>query len=384
MTLTDGIADLIADMEHDLRDRLRKVQREAENSIDEGDPGPIWDQITEWLDQRVAAAVSETFVWTDERSRWLSEEVAELFSDGESGAPGHRRRRHPGRARPGRADGRARLRAPRRGGEDLHRRARIVRRRAHGRPRHGTDRPVADQPALAPGRRAGRPPRVPRRHERAAERAASTRRSSSCAATSTRSSSRSASSSRTACAWCSASARDHFGSMAEELHRSLSDALSAAKQAAGTYTSKRDERVTQLQAQLEQLETLRTGDRPRCRRCATEAAAAVTASAKEDAEALLRTAADVYDDDPEAADGDRRTRAAPARAAAAGDRRHGQGRQVDAAERHARRADRADRRRRSARGWSRGTATPRRRRSRCIRATANRDGCRCAASRGGW
>src|SRR6478735_8444041 len=87
VTLTDGIADLIADMEHDLRDRLRKVQREAERAIEEGDPGPIWDQITEWLDQRVAAAVSETFVWTDERSRWLSEEVADLFSEGESDIP---------------------------------------------------------------------------------------------------------------------------------------------------------------------------------------------------------------------------------------------------------------------------------------------------------
>src|SRR5690606_22100662 len=30
VTLTDGIADLIADMEHDLRDRLRAVQREAD------------------------------------------------------------------------------------------------------------------------------------------------------------------------------------------------------------------------------------------------------------------------------------------------------------------------------------------------------------------
>ena len=54
-------------------------------------------------------------------------------------------------------------------------------------------------------------------------------------------------------------ARDHFGSMAEELHRSLTDALNAAKQAAGTYASKRDERVAQLQRQLEQLETLRKG-----------------------------------------------------------------------------------------------------------------------------
>ena len=143
VTLTDGIADLIADMEHDLRDRLRKVQREAETAIDEGDPGPIWDQITEWLDQRVAAAVSETFVWTDERSRWLSEEVADLFSEGESEHPRHRRRRHPGRARPGRADVGARRRAARRGGEDLHRRARIVRRRADGGPRHGSHRPDA-------------------------------------------------------------------------------------------------------------------------------------------------------------------------------------------------------------------------------------------------
>jgi len=52
------------------------------------------------------------------------------------------------------------------------------------------------------------------------------------------------------------SARDHFGSMAEELHRSLAEALSASKQAAGMYTAQRDARVTQLQAQLERLETL--------------------------------------------------------------------------------------------------------------------------------
>jgi hypothetical protein len=54
-------------------------------------------------------------------------------------------------------------------------------------------------------------------------------------------------------------ARDHFGSMAEELHRSLTDALNAAKQAAGTYASQRDERVAQLRRQLGQLEMLRKG-----------------------------------------------------------------------------------------------------------------------------
>ena len=66
-------------------------------------PGPIWDQITEWLDQRVAGAVSETFVWTDERSRWLSEEVAAAVQRGRVRPPGHRRGRHPGRDGPRRA-----------------------------------------------------------------------------------------------------------------------------------------------------------------------------------------------------------------------------------------------------------------------------------------
>jgi hypothetical protein len=79
IALSDGIADLMSDTEHDLRDRLRKVQREAEDSIDEGDPGPIWEHIAEWLNQRIAEALAETFVWTNERAQWLCEEVAEEF-----------------------------------------------------------------------------------------------------------------------------------------------------------------------------------------------------------------------------------------------------------------------------------------------------------------
>jgi hypothetical protein len=79
VTLSDGVADLMSDTEHDLRDRLRKVQREAESAIDAGDPGPVWGQLAQWLDERVAAVVAENFVWTSERSRWLTERVAEEF-----------------------------------------------------------------------------------------------------------------------------------------------------------------------------------------------------------------------------------------------------------------------------------------------------------------
>ena len=87
VTLNDGVTDLIADMEHDLRDRMRSIQREAEDSIDEGDPGPIWDQFVEWFEKRVSAAVTDTFVWTQERATWLSEKVARHFTEDEVALP---------------------------------------------------------------------------------------------------------------------------------------------------------------------------------------------------------------------------------------------------------------------------------------------------------
>ncbi|MGW6172443.1 dynamin family protein [Arthrobacter sp. NPDC055138] len=87
VTLNDGMSDLISDMEHDLRDRLRSIMRDAEQAIDAGDPGPQWDQFVHWLEQRVASAVSDTFVWTNERSLWLAENVAEHFNRDEVTLP---------------------------------------------------------------------------------------------------------------------------------------------------------------------------------------------------------------------------------------------------------------------------------------------------------
>ncbi|MFJ6453315.1 dynamin family protein [Paenarthrobacter sp. NPDC091669] len=87
ITLNDGIGDLIADMEYDLKDRLRRIQREAEIAIDQGDPGPAWDQFTQWLEQSTAAAVSDTFVWTSERAQWLATQVANHFSEDEVALP---------------------------------------------------------------------------------------------------------------------------------------------------------------------------------------------------------------------------------------------------------------------------------------------------------
>jgi GTPase SAR1 family protein len=78
--LSDGVADLMADIDYDLRDRSRAVIRDAEEAIDAGDPGPMWDDFTDWVDERVAEAVAESYVWATQRSEWLAARVVEQFA----------------------------------------------------------------------------------------------------------------------------------------------------------------------------------------------------------------------------------------------------------------------------------------------------------------
>jgi Dynamin family len=81
-TLNDGVADLNADIDHDLRDRMREVTRLAEEEIEAGgDPTRTWEQLTTWVQQQVASAASANFVWATERARWLARQVATHFDD---------------------------------------------------------------------------------------------------------------------------------------------------------------------------------------------------------------------------------------------------------------------------------------------------------------
>ena len=81
-TLNDGVTDLNADIDHDLRDRMREVTRLAEEEIDgSGDPTRTWEQLTTWVQQQVASAASANFVWATERARWLARQVATHFDD---------------------------------------------------------------------------------------------------------------------------------------------------------------------------------------------------------------------------------------------------------------------------------------------------------------
>jgi hypothetical protein len=51
--------------------------------------------------------------------------------------------------------------------------------------------------------------------------------------------------------------RDHFGGLADELHRSLTEAVARARTAAGAYSTDREKRLAVLDAQAQQLERLR-------------------------------------------------------------------------------------------------------------------------------
>ena len=79
--LNDGIADLNADIDHDLRERTRAIVREAEKVLDGADPGKIWDQFAAQLEEQATAAVAANFLWATERARWLAAQVADLFEE---------------------------------------------------------------------------------------------------------------------------------------------------------------------------------------------------------------------------------------------------------------------------------------------------------------
>ncbi len=78
--LNDGVTDLMSDIEYDFRDRLRILIKDAEEILDGVDPGEVWDQFAEWLQQRTASAVTDNFVWAHERAQWLAEQVSECFA----------------------------------------------------------------------------------------------------------------------------------------------------------------------------------------------------------------------------------------------------------------------------------------------------------------
>ncbi|MGI5220815.1 hypothetical protein [Nocardia sp. CA-290969] len=79
ITLADGSTELMADIEHDLRHRLRMLMRDAEAEISGTDPATRWKRFGSDLEGRIAAAVAENFEIANYRAEELGEQVAARF-----------------------------------------------------------------------------------------------------------------------------------------------------------------------------------------------------------------------------------------------------------------------------------------------------------------
>ncbi|MHA7180704.1 dynamin family protein [Arthrobacter sp. MDB2-24] len=273
-TLNDGASDLISDMEHDLRDRLRSIQREAEAAIDDGDPGPVWDQFAEWLEQRVASAVSDTFVWTNERSRWLAEQVAELFALDEVPLPLLEVSSTDGVLAPveevpyldpGRVSAAGKVLIGMRGSYG----GVLMFGLLTGIIGMSLINPLSVGAGLLLGRKAYREDKDARLKRRQAEAKTLVRRQMDDVVFQV------GKQLKDRLRLVQREIRDHFGDIAEEHHRSLADSVAAAQRSASTFRQERDERVTALKAQLARIDQLHA----QAKRLLPDAATAPQASA---------------------------------------------------------------------------------------------------------
>lgn len=255
ITLNDGISDLISDMEYDLRDRLRRIQREAETAIDLGDPGPTWPQFSKWLEECAAAAISDTFVWTSERAQWLATQVAEHFSEDEVALPVLRvsdtgDALDPVDDMPGLDDGRI----------NSMQKVLIGMRGSYG----GVlmfglltglfgmalINPLSVGAGLLLGRKAYREDKEARLKRRQTEAKALVRRQLDDVVFQV------GKQLKDRLRLVQRTTRDHFTEIAEEHHRSLSDSVAAAQKAATTYKLEEEMRIRDIKAELKRVDSL--------------------------------------------------------------------------------------------------------------------------------
>ena len=78
-TLSDGIQDLVSDIEHDLQQRLRGVIHDVEEVIDSGDPKDTWEDTEVWLRRQIAIVTMANRDLLGERAEDLAEDVADHF-----------------------------------------------------------------------------------------------------------------------------------------------------------------------------------------------------------------------------------------------------------------------------------------------------------------
>src|ERR1700743_1930594 len=79
--LNDGFTDLSTDVDHDMRARFRALTEDIEQQIDSCDPTRHWAEIGTDVENAVATAVGDNFVWAYQRAEALADDVARSFAD---------------------------------------------------------------------------------------------------------------------------------------------------------------------------------------------------------------------------------------------------------------------------------------------------------------
>jgi gas vesicle protein len=77
--LADEMAELVSDIEYDLRERTRKILREVDKAFDAADPAQAWDEFGDWLEDQMVDAAETNYAWLVDRCWWVAGKVAKTF-----------------------------------------------------------------------------------------------------------------------------------------------------------------------------------------------------------------------------------------------------------------------------------------------------------------
>jgi hypothetical protein len=80
--LADEVADLVSDIEYDLRERTRAVLRRADENLSRSDPDRGWRAFEEWLDGSLRDVAADNFGWLAERIESMAARVAQELPAG--------------------------------------------------------------------------------------------------------------------------------------------------------------------------------------------------------------------------------------------------------------------------------------------------------------
>jgi hypothetical protein len=79
-TLNDEMADLVADIEYDLRDRTRMILRKVDEVFEDADPLTGWDTFQDWLEENLTEAAEANYEWLVQRCDWITRRLAGNFA----------------------------------------------------------------------------------------------------------------------------------------------------------------------------------------------------------------------------------------------------------------------------------------------------------------